>query len=185
MVEKKKFLEINLPIIGQKAELLAMSQEGLIGRTIKIDMTRRLRGKSLEAIFKIKKSDSGIKAEVCRFHILGYFIRRIMRKSTDYVESSFSAECKDAVLRIKPFLITRKKVSRRVRKALRNKTLEEIKEYIREKTHEDIFIDLLSNKLQKTLSLKLKKIYPLSFCDIRDIYVEKEIGSKVKEEKVI
>ena len=37
--------------------------------------------------------------------------------------------------------------------------------------YEEIFSDLLSGKFQKTLSLKLKKIYPLSLCEIKDIYI--------------
>lgn len=185
MALKKKFFEIQLPIINQKASLLATKEEELTGRTIKIDLTRKLRGKSLEIIFKIKLDKEKVKAQAYRLQLLGYFIRRMMRKSIDYVEDSFSAQCKDSILRIKPFLITRKKVSRRVRKALRNKAREEIEKTIKEEKYEDIFSEILSNKFQRTLSLKLKKIYPLSFCDIRDIYVEKSRQElKVKEEKI-
>ena len=186
MAEKKKFFDISLPLIEQKVSLLAMTEQELAGRTVKIDLTRRLRGKSLEAIFRIKKTPEGIKADIYRFNILGYFIRRVMRKSIDYVEDSFSAECKNAILRIKPFLITRKKVSRRVRTALKNKAKEEIQNYIKEKNYEEVFSDLLANQFQKSLSLKLKKIYPLAFCDIRDIFVEKHKQDLiVKEEKVV
>jgi ribosomal protein S3AE len=182
---KKKFFEIELPVINQKAGLLAVIEKELVGRSIKIDLTRRLRGKSLEAVFKIKLDGEKIKAEPYRLHLLGYFIRRMMRKSLNYVEDSFPAECKNAVLRIKPFLITRKKVSRAVRKALRNKAREEIEKSIKEKEYEEIFSDLLSNKFQRSLSLKLKKIYPLSLCEIRDIFVEKVKSElKIIEEKV-
>ena len=91
------------------------------------------------------------------------------------MEDSFSVNCKDAQLRVKPFLITRRKVSRAVRKALRVKAKEELIEYIKDKTSEILFDDLVKNKLQKPLSLKLKKIYPLSLCEIRVFELEKEI----------
>ena len=181
MVEKKKFFDIELPIINEQVSLLAVSEESLIGKTIKIDMTRKLKGKSLDAIFVIKEK---LKAEMKRICILGYFIRRMMRTSINYVEDSFSAESKNAFLRIKPFLITRKKVTREVRKALRNKAKEEILAFVKDKNADEIFSSLLSGTFQRTLSLKLKKIYPLSFCDIRDIFIEKELSPLVVEEKI-
>tara|TARA_Y100000310_G_scaffold240573_1_gene244407 strand:- start:1516 stop:2076 length:561 start_codon:yes stop_codon:yes gene_type:complete len=183
-VQKKKFFEISLPLISQKANLFALNEEDLIGKTVKIDLTRKLRGKSLEVIFRIISEKDKIIAEPYRLHLLGYFIRRMMRKSTDYVEDSFLAESKNALLRIKPFLITRKKVSRKVRTALRNKAKEEIEKEIKNQNFEDIFSEILNNKFQRTLSLKLKKIYPLSLCEIRDIFIEKKQGLQVKKEKV-
>ena len=104
--------------------------------------------------------------------LMSYFLRRMVRKGTNYVEDSFSTKCKDAQIRIKPFLITRRKVSRAVRKALRNKAREWLTEEIKGKSCESVFEEILRNQLQKSLSLKLKKIYPLSLCEIRIFKVE-------------
>ena len=106
-----------------------------------------------------------------------YFLKRMVRKGTNYVEDSFSAKCEDAQMRIKPILITRKKVPRAVRKALRNKAKEELTDYIKDKSSKELFEEIISNKIQKSLSLKLKKIYPLSLCEIRIFKVEKESES--------
>lgn len=181
MVEKSRYFELELPIINEKVELLASSEDKLAGRSIKIDLTRKLRGKSLEITFKIIKHE---KIEIIphRIHLLGYFIRRMIRSSISYAEDSFSASSKNALLRIKPFLITRKKVSRSIRKALRDKAREEIINEIKEKNYEDIFSEIVAGRFQKNLSLKLKKIYPLALCEIRDIFVEKHKESQ--EEKV-
>ncbi|MFH1307693.1 MAG: hypothetical protein ABIH72_02480 [archaeon] len=180
MVRKKKFFEIELPIINQKIELYAYEEEELIGKTVKIDLTRKLRGKSLEIIFKINKNGEKLKPEPQRLHLLGYFIRRMMRKSISYVEDSFSVQCKNAKLKIKPFLITRKKVSRAVRKALREKVKEEIEKQVKDKKYQDIFSELLENKFQKNLSIKLKKVYPLSLCEIRDFFIENKPEERTK-----
>jgi len=180
MAEKIKFIEIELPIINEKIQII--KTENLVGKSIKIDLTRKLRGKSIEAIFKIQNEN---KPKLFKISILGYFIRRIIRSSTNYVEDSFSAECKNAILKIKPFLITRKKVSRAVRNALRIKCKEEILNELKEKTSEQFFSELIAGTYQRTLSLKLKKIYPLAFCDIRDIFIEKELSTLVTEEKVV
>ena len=107
----------------------------------------------------------------------------MIRKGTDYVEDSFTADCKDATLKIKPFLITRRKVSNRVRRGLREKTKEEIKKYLKDKTAERIFEEILKNKMQKELSLILKKIYPLSLCEVKSMEIEKDLEVKESPKK--
>jgi ribosomal protein S3AE len=52
--------------------------------------------------------------------------------------------------------------------------------WAKELSAEGIFDDILKGKIQKELSLKLKKIYPLSLCEIRVLEVEKE---KLDEKK--
>ncbi len=183
MAAKKKFFELELPIIKQKVELYGTSEDDLEGRSVKIDLTRKLRGKGVEIIFKVIKDKEKLNVIPSRLHLFSYYIRRMMRKSVDYVEDSFDVESKNAHLRVKPFLITRKKVTRNVRKALRNKAKEEIIKSFGNKNFEDIFDELISNRFQRNLSLKLKKIYPLGFCDIRDIYL-KEKKDMVKKVKV-
>ena len=98
-----------------------------------------------------------------------------MRKRVDYVEDSFTARCADIKATVKPLLITRKRVSRAVRRNLRNTTKEFLLEYLKEKDYNDICNELIDGILQKAMLPKLKKVYPLSFCDIR-IFETKEIG---------
>jgi len=171
---KQKFFDVEMPILKKETQLYAYDIGELKGKTIKYDLTRLLRGKSV-----LLKLDVGVKenkaiAEPKEFMILPYFLRRVIRKGTNYVEDSFSAETKDAKVKIKPFLVTRKKVSREVRKALREKAREELILYLKNKTTNDVFEELLQNRLQKPLSLKLKKIYPLSSCEIRFFAIEKK-----------
>ena len=91
----------------------------------------------------------------------------------------------NAQIRIKPFLISRRKISRAVRKALREKAREELTNYVKNKTAENLFEEILKNQIQKPLSLKLKKIYPLALCEIRILKIEKDIKPKeeIKKEK--
>jgi len=173
-IEKKKFFEIEIPQLKFKTKALASSPASLNNRTIKLDLTRLLRGKSLEATIKVSATKDKATGEITKLNLLGFYIRRAMRKSISYVEDSFSAECKKGKIRIKPFMITRKKVSRSVRKALRQGSKEFLIGYVKDKTPEEIFSDTISGKLQKTLSQKMKKIYPLAFCEIRQVKLEAE-----------
>jgi len=182
--KKKRFYDVEMPIINRQTQLLAYEISELEGKFIKYDLTRILRGKSILMRFKVILEEDKAVAFPRGITLMPYFLRRMIRKGTDYVEDSFSMECKDAVLKIKPFLITRRKVSKRVKRGLREKTKEEIQKYLKEKTLEKIFEEILKNKMQKELSLILKKIYPLSLCEIKSMEIEKELETKDPPEKV-
>ena len=164
---KQKFFDVDMPLVGKETQLYAYNIEELNGRNITYDMTRILRGKSVLINLKVKVDGGKATSSPTELLILPYFIRRMIRKGVNYVEDSFTANTKDAKVEIKPFLITRKKVSRAVRKALRERARQEIKSYMENKTAESIFEEIIQNKMQKPLSLILKKIYPLSLCEIR------------------
>jgi len=180
MAIRKKFFDIELPLLNKEVRVLAVSKDKLNNQTIKLDLTRILKGKSLEATFKIKLEGDKPIGEVKKLIIMPYFIKRAIRKSTDYVEDSFSSNCQDGVIRLKPFMITRKRVSRKVRKAIRESAEKYLKDYTGDKKIDEITREILSGKLQKTLQIKLKKIYPLGFCELRQTIIE-DIHSHQRE----
>ena len=148
--------------------------EELHNKTIKLDLTRQLRGKGLTIKLRVFNQEGKLVAIPNNMELATSYIRRMMRKKTDYVEDSFQARCSDVRTTIKPLLITRKKVSRAVRKNLRNKAKEFILEYLKEKEFIEACNDILDGTMQKTMLTKLKKVYPLSFCDIR-VFETKEL----------
>lgn len=172
--KKKRFFDVEMPLINKETQLQAYELKDLDGRIINYDLTRILKGKSMMLQLVTKVDGEKATAVPRQTKIMPYFLKRMVRKGTNYVEDSFSAECKNGTVRIKPFLVTRRKVSRKVRKALREKAKEELLNYAKEKTTAEIFEDILRNNLQKSLSITLKKVYPLSLCEIRIFKVENE-----------
>jgi ribosomal protein S3AE len=170
---KKKFFAIETPVLNTSFEIFTTSAEDAVGRRIKIDLTRQLKGKNLEAIFEIVKKADKIIAQPISAALVSSYMRRVMRKGVSYVEDSFLCNANDAVIRIKFFMLTRKKIHRSLRNALRVKAREIIIDFCKDKTTDEIFSAILESDLQKELSLKLRKIYPLSFCEIRAIKKEK------------
>ena len=170
---KKRFFDIELPIINKETQLQAFEEEELDGRFVNYDLTRMLKGKSAVFQVLVKLEGKKLVAFPRQIKVLPYFIRRMVRKGTNYVEDSFTAEAKDAVVQVKPFMVTRRKVPRSIRGMLRNKAKEEITNYLKDKNVETVFEDIIRNDLQKNLSLSLKKVYPLSLCEIRIIKVLK------------
>ena len=175
---KKRFFDVEIPLINKETQLQAYGINELEGKFIKYDLTRLLRGKSMLLGLKVSVKEDKAIATPREIRLMPYFLKRMVRKGTDYVEDSFSTECKDAQVRIKPFLIARRRVPRAIRKALRNKAKEELINYVKNKTSKELFEEIINNQIQKTLSLKLKKIYPLSLCEIRIFKIEHELKSK-------
>jgi len=180
ITKRKKFQEVEIPIINSNVEIIGNSLEELKDKLLKLDLTRQLRGKSLEAVFKISIMNNKLIANPVKIKLMPYFIRRMIRKRISYVEDSFLAKSQDSLIIVKPFLITRKRVSRAVRKALRNRARNWLEDYLSQKTDSEIFNDIFSNKLQKPLSLVLKKTYPLSLCEIRILEIKRPLEEKEK-----
>jgi len=179
---KKKFFEVDLPIIQEKYEIFAGSIEEINGKAIKLDITRKLRGKSLDLNFKIVLKEGKAIGIPTKLTLMPFFIKHMLHAGIDYVEDSIQCETKESKVVIKPFLIARKKVSRAVRRTLRNSARNWIEDYLKTKTDSEVFEEILSNQLQKPLSLKLKKVYPLAICEIRVFEVKKSLG-KTEESK--
>ena len=170
---KKKFFDVEVPLLGETSSVYAVELENLQGRHLKLDLSRIFRGKGVEASFDISIVDGKAIAKPKMMRLLPYFIRRMIRKRSSYVEDSFVVDSNNGKLRIKPFLITRKEVSRAVRNALRIATQEFLKDYCKDKSTDDVFSDLIQSKISKLMLSRLKKVYPLALCEIRHLEVEK------------
>ena len=180
---KKRFFDVEMPIIKKDTQLQAFELKDLEKRFIKYDLTRILRGKSILLQLIVNVKNEKAIASPTGLTIMPYFLKRATRKGTDYVEDSFNVECKDAKIQIKPFIVTRRRVSRAVRKELRSQAKKELENILKTKKSEIIFGEVLNNKLQKELSLKLKKVYPLSLCEIKSLKILKKIEEKVEDKK--
>lgn len=166
-IQKKEFYEVKFDLTSSKIFLYASSAEQLNGKIVKMDLTRSLRGKSLELKVKVKLEDGVLKAEPTSIELAGSYIRRAFRKGADYVEDSFVVQCNDCRAIVKPFMLTRNKVSREVRRVLRDSSREFLINHIKNRSSKEMFNEIMTNKIQKELSLRLKKVYPLALCEIR------------------
>ncbi len=178
---KKKFFDIEIPLTSTKAKLYAANQEELHNKIITLDMTKNLKGKNVELKAKVLLKEGKLTSDLVSMIVVPSSIRRVFRRGVDYVEDSFETSCKDALLRVKPFMLTRNRVSRNVRKEIRNTARKFLEAYMTIKNTKEIFSELMTNKLQKNLSLRVKKIYPLAFCEIRWIEVIGEPEKKKEE----
>lgn len=181
--KRKKFFEVEMPLIDKKTQLYAYTPEDLAGRMIKYDLTRLLKGKNLVINLNVKPEGEKITTIPKKLELIQSALKRMVRRGTSYIEDSFSVNCKDAQLRIKPFLVARRRIHRSIKKAIRERTKQELTEYVKDKTTETLFDEIIKNRLQKFLSSKVKKVYPLSACEIRTLEVEKYFEEPETENK--
>lgn len=194
ITRRRKFIVVDVPEVRMKIEIAANSAKEIEGRNAKIDLTRQLKGKSIETQVKVFLENDKPVAHPIKIKLMPYFIRRMIRKRISYVEDSFDVKSQNSLILIKPFLITRNKVSKAVRRTLRNKCRNWLEDYISERKDNEIFSEIFSNRLQKSLSLYLKKTYPLSLCEIRILEVKRKLAPeeipeikekpKAKEKKI-
>lgn len=180
---KKGFFEVSAPFTSAKISLYATSPEELNGKVVSLDLTRSLRGKSFLMSVRIKAEGEKLIGEPVALELAESFIRRMMRTGTDYVEDSFESECKDGKARMKMFMITRNKVSRAVRNDLRKTGREFLQGYVHMRNVKELFNELMMNKIQRELSFKLKKIYPLALCEVKSFRLM--TAEALKKEKFV
>ena len=178
---RKKFFEAEIPLTATKVHVYGYSPEEVTGNIVKIDLTKSMRGKNVELRAKLKVDGEKLSGELLSLKILPVYIRRVMRRGVSYIEDSFDVDCKDAKLRIKPFMLTRKRVSRAIKTEIRNVTKKHLEGKIKIKNTKEIFSDIMANKLQKELSLKIKKIYPLGLCEIRTVEIIGRVSPKKED----
>ena len=171
--EKKKIWDIEIPLLRQKLQGIAVSPDALVGKMMKIDMTRMLKGKNIDAAFTIVKRNDKLEADFYSITLLQGYIKRMMRKSITWIEDSFVCQAKDTKLEIKPFFITKKKIHRSLRTGLRSKAKEYIIQFVAEKNAQEIFDSIVHGELQKGLSSNLKNICQLALCEIRVCKIKK------------
>ena len=158
------------------ADILVKNQKELVGKSIKADLSALAKGKLGEIKGKIREVKEGkIFADPTGIKLYPSYIKRFVRRGVSKIDESFIVETSDKIIvRIKPTLITRKRVSRNVQTALRKETKEFLVKLFASQKLDEIFGGVISGEIQKKLSKKLKKVYPLSFCEIREFFIVKK-----------
>ena len=90
---QNQFFDVKAPLTSTKISLYGSSMEALVGKVVRLDLSRNLRGRNLELVMKVKKEGEELVAEPEALVLFGSYIRRMFRKGSDYVEDSFLASC--------------------------------------------------------------------------------------------
>lgn len=175
---KEKYYAVYLPILSKNevADIMAKEPKVLTGKGIKIDLASIARGRLGEIKGEIKEIKEGKAiAELRGIKLYPSYVKRFVRRGVTKLDESFIVETSDKKkVRIKPTFITRKRVHRGVQTALRKEVKSFLEKLISTYKTEELIQGIIRGEIQKTLSKKLKKVYPLSFCEIREVLILKK-----------
>lgn len=175
--KKKKWFQIVAPkefreeILGETS---AFEEPTLIGRKIGINLMNLLgdpKKQNSKLVFRISEiKDGKAYTELVSYEMLQAFIRRLNRKDANKIEDSFICDTKDNVkLVFKPILVTNNKAKNEVLTLLRQRAREFIAENTKKLNYNDVVDEVISTNAQKSLRSFLKKVYPLSVCEFKEV----------------
>lgn len=173
--KKKKWCQIvatkefNDAVIGETTYL---EPDNLIGRTVQVslmELTNDIKKQHMKLIFKVEGiKDNHAITSVVAFEVSPLYIRRMVRREKKKIDDSFIVETKDNVkVRIKTFFVTKAMTSNRTVTDLRKKARLILTEEIKKLDYNSFVLAVVSYEIQKKLHSELKKVYPLSVCQIR------------------
>ena len=184
--KKKKWCPIIAPELFQNkflGESLVDDASLLMNKTITVNLmqlTGDMKKQNMNVMFKVVdvKEGKGITKAV-KFEMAGSGIRRLAKREKDKRQDSFVVKTSDNVLvRIKPIMITNAMTNGAVLTALITNCRAMCKEYVNNTTFDNLMMDLVTYKFQKSIREALHKTYPLRNFEINSLAIE---GKKKKE----
>ncbi len=197
VLKKKKWVKIIAPGIFKESiigETRVAEYEDAIGRIVTVSsmvLTGDPQRQNISLSFEIRKLDGDVlKAEIIGYKITPSALKKMVRRSKDKIEDSFEAKTLDGIkIRVKPILITRNKTKGSINKALRKNMKSLFLKKISKVNYETLIQEMITRRFQKFIIDTLRKISPVSFCEIKFISIIKEkkpeakIEGKPKEEE--
>ena len=161
--------EFNNVVLG---ETPAYEPENLMGRSIIVNLMTLVRDpkkQSYNVTFKVIEVRNNEAHTMCiRYELPTVNIKRLIKKAKEKVDDAFMIETKDNVkAMIKPLFVTKAMTQHSKLTFLRKRTQEFLSRVAKDKTFSELISMLVTTELQRSLRSELKKIYPLSVCEIR------------------
>ncbi|HEC94968.1 MAG TPA: 30S ribosomal protein S3ae [Thermoplasmatales archaeon] len=178
------------------AETLAADKNLLINRVTEVslqDLTGDFRRSHVKLHFKIDKVEgSDAHTFFIGHNLTPDYIRRLVRRRRSRIDGVYDVTTRDgAVIRLKPFATTEKRLQSSQKHVIRGIMKETIFKYAKERTLSELVKDILDGNLSTEISKNCKKFYPLRKVEIYKselikrptIKIEKPEKKEPKEEK--
>jgi len=182
---KVKKIKRKFPVVLKAPEFLNSAELGntnitdlnsLIGKTTKINLmyiTKNMKNQNVRLVFKIVEVNSGVAmTEVISYSQIPYYLNRFIKVDSTLIEDSIILTSKDGnEIRIKPFMITKSKISKMVGSSIRNKFKEILKKEVESKNAAEFMSSVVFSKVQVMFKNELKKIFPLKVFEFKKVEV--------------
>ncbi len=181
-IKKKKWVQIIAPkVFNQEpiGETFISEFQEAVGKEVSVSLmalTGDPQKQNVILSFKMIGSNNNvITTQALGFRLTPAAIRKTMRKGKEKIEDSFNGTTQDNVkVLIKPLLVTKGHATGSVTTNLRKTMKVNVIKMLSSTTFETILLDLMTQKFQRALSDMLRKIYPLSVCEIKFFSIVKD-----------
>ena len=191
-IKKKKWVSINAPKLFNEQHIgqsYVGEAEDLVGRKVTVSLmtlTNDPQKQNVHVTFNIV----GIKEGIATTKLTGYKLlpsstKKLMRRNKSKIEDSFIVETKDKqLLRVKPLMVTRNRASAHLLSSMRKLMKAFIAKTISQTDFTTFVTDVVQKRVQRSLSQMMKRLYPVSISEIRQMELIptekiKELGLKI------
>jgi small subunit ribosomal protein S3Ae len=153
------------------ADTLADSPESLMNRVTGVslqDLTNDFRKSHITLYFKINKvEESNAHTQFAGHTLTSDYLRRMIRRRRSKIEGVYDVTTRDgAVLRVKPFATTDKRIQNSQRKVVRDAMKKTIDDSAKVNTLNEFVKEILDGKIGSDIYKNCKKLYPVKRIEI-------------------
>jgi len=169
------------------AETLAETPDSIIGRITQVslqDLTNDFRKSHIKLLFRVDSVEQTTAHTVYKGHVLtSDYLRRMVRRRKSRVDGTFKVETRDgAILVVKPFAITEKRIQSSQKKLIRDVMKDTIQKEGKAKTLNAFIRDCLDGKIGSEIYKHCKIYYPVKRIEINKTEVQRWPTVVIEEE---
>ncbi len=170
------------------AETLADNSEGLKNRVTGVsfqDMTNDFRKSHITLFFRINKVDAtNAHTEFIGHTLTSDYLRRMIRRRKSKIDGVYDVTTRDgAVLRVKPFATTDKRIQSSQKKVIRETMKKTIFDQAKSNVMSDFIKIILDGRMGSEIYKNCKKLYPVKRIEIYKTEVVSQPTIMVEEKK--
>jgi len=170
------------------ADTLADSPDNLIGRVTGVslqDLTNDFRKSHIILLFKIHKvEESNAKTQFIGHTLTSDYLRRMIRRRRSKIDGVYDASTRDgAVLRVKPFATTDKRIQNSQRKVIREAMKKTILDQAKTSTLSEMVKSIIDGKLGSDIYKACKILYPVKRVEINKTEVISQPTIEIADKK--
>lgn len=187
VVKKKYWIPILAPKLFSEqmiGESFVSEPQELVGRCVSVSLmvlTGDPQKQNISVKFKVTGAGKdAVNTEIAGYRILPFAAKKMMRRGRNKIDDSFLLETGDKrFVRMKPIIVTRGRTTGGVMASMRKLVRAHLAKAVSKMEFDQIFREIVERKLQHGLMVVIKKVYPVSTCEIREFFPV--TAEKVKE----
>lgn len=172
--KRKKWYTIISPKMLREVEIgetPASDTKNMVGKTIKINLSQILgvKNQKINTKFQVfKLVGTTAHTFLTEYEVVPAFIKRMVRHNNTRIDDSFTAISQDGIkIRIKPFVLTKGKISKLKATEMRHTIRKSLIQFIEQTSYNDFAYMVVTNKLQAAVYKQISKVTGVKIFVIR------------------